>query len=78
MTESSLPSFVALQPMQRENGYVFTVEPHHCVGPEQSMFLFGGTPLAAGIAALDMSCELRSFGPARSIWVRPTPATSFA
>lgn len=50
MTHQPLPSFVALQPMKRENGYVFAVEPHHCVGPEQAMFLFGGTTLATGIA----------------------------
>ena len=57
MTSPSPPSFAALQPTKRENGYIFTVEPHHCVGSEQSMFLFGGTMLATGVAALRTTRE---------------------
>ena len=53
----SMPSFVALQPADRDNAYRFRVEPHHCVGPADAMFLFGGTTMAAGIAALESRCD---------------------
>lgn len=57
MTNAALPSFIALRPMDREKGYTFLVQPYHCVGPEHSMFLFGGTTLAVGITALETTCE---------------------
>ena len=56
MTTPATPSLLVLERGETPDSFYLTVEPHHCVGPDDGMFLFGGVTMGAGLQALERAC----------------------
>lgn len=50
-------SLVELEQGDRADQFRFTIQPEHCVGPADGVFMFGGVGMATGIGALQGVCN---------------------
>lgn len=52
-------AFISLQPQAEPHRWSLALEERMCVGREGPAFMFGGVGLAAGVQALELTCERR-------------------